>query len=256
MIETTGEDAAQGALSRLKRHGTVAGGVRLAGGVTAVGVPMVQRIFGPNGWRQTNSHVWQSDASLRWFMGQVYQELLAMNVVAELGGRLYALVPSFDEAIFALGAARARRSMENRDSAALAGRKGAEAVFADGGRRVSFPVAEVVPPASIKTVPALIERLKAVLRKLKAPGDVRRIEAMIETGDTLLALIGAGCEGHSRRLPALLTANNIDIPRSDRAAMLEMARCPDAVMRAGEPFQDCRSAAWVLRKIAPNLRIA
>lgn len=56
-------------------------------------------LYGPKSWRELNAHLYPSDASLRWAVDQRRDELIAAGAVGLFGGRLFAMLPSFNEAM-------------------------------------------------------------------------------------------------------------------------------------------------------------
>jgi hypothetical protein len=74
-------------------------------------------LYGTQGWRSANAHLFSSDASLRWAVDQNREELAQAGALALISGRICAVEPTFsilllDIAKRALGFRSARREEE------------------------------------------------------------------------------------------------------------------------------------------------
>lgn len=56
-------------------------------------------LYGASGYRARNSHLFISDASLRWQVDQRRAELVAAGAIGLVAGRMVAFLPRFDEMI-------------------------------------------------------------------------------------------------------------------------------------------------------------
>ena len=75
-------------------------------------------LYGQKSWRELNAHLYPSDASLRWAVDQRRDELITAGAVAMFGGRLFALLPAFDEAMLRYAReAIAKRAASRTDAA-------------------------------------------------------------------------------------------------------------------------------------------
>lgn len=54
-------------------------------------------LYGASGYRARNSHLFVSDASLRWAVDQHRAELVAAGAIGLVAGRMVAFLPRFDE---------------------------------------------------------------------------------------------------------------------------------------------------------------
>ena len=56
-------------------------------------------LYGASGYRSRNSHLFGSDASLRWAVDQHRAELVSAGAIGLVAGRMVAFLPRFDEMI-------------------------------------------------------------------------------------------------------------------------------------------------------------
>jgi hypothetical protein len=64
-------------------------------GPTILAIPL----YGDNGYRARNMHLFVSDASLRWTVDQHRAELIDAGAIGLVAGRMVAFLPRFDEMI-------------------------------------------------------------------------------------------------------------------------------------------------------------
>jgi hypothetical protein len=81
------------------QHAERAGTERAEDSQHAVASIHAIRLYGPNSWRELNAHLYPSDASLRWAVDQRRAELIAAKAVAVFNRRLFALLPTFTDAM-------------------------------------------------------------------------------------------------------------------------------------------------------------
>jgi hypothetical protein len=53
-------------------------------------------LYGKNGYRARNAHLFSSDASLRWAVDQRREELIEAGAIGLIAGRMVAFLPIFD----------------------------------------------------------------------------------------------------------------------------------------------------------------
>jgi hypothetical protein len=114
----------------MKQQNAERAGTEPAEGTSKPPTIIALQIFGPNGWRERNAQLYQSDASARWCINQHRAELIEANAMILVAGRLVALLPKFDELMVQFG----------RD--ALIARMGASAQAADAAVKAALATAQ------------------------------------------------------------------------------------------------------------------
>src|SRR5262245_23106796 len=56
-------------------------------------------LYGPGGYREHNSHLWGSDAGLRWWLADHKELLLQRSAIGKFRGRWFAFEPAFSHAV-------------------------------------------------------------------------------------------------------------------------------------------------------------
>lgn len=84
-------------------------------------------LYGSKSWRELNAHLYPSDASLRWAVDRRRVELIDMGALGMFGGRLFAMLPTFNDAMLRY----AREAIaEREESRSIAAQAAADAAIA------------------------------------------------------------------------------------------------------------------------------
>lgn len=78
-------------------HHAERGGFEPADDTTVSPTILAIPLYGASGYRARNSHLFVSDASLRWAVDQHRTELVAAGAIGLVAGRMVAFLPRFDE---------------------------------------------------------------------------------------------------------------------------------------------------------------
>jgi hypothetical protein len=89
----------------------------ISGGPTILAIPL----YGQNGYRARNAHLFCSDSSLRWLVDRHRAELVDAGAIGLVAGRMVGFLPCFDEMMvkFAREALGYRLAQRQRTLAAV-----------------------------------------------------------------------------------------------------------------------------------------
>lgn len=74
------------------------------------------QLYGANGWRAQNSHLYKTDAALRWLVDRYRDDLLSRGALAIFGGRLFGMEPTFTDCMREYGIQAANERQRGFDT--------------------------------------------------------------------------------------------------------------------------------------------